>query len=205
MHDLDSTARLPVLARPHLRRVWIAAVIALALVLAGTGVRLAAVAHARAAEQRRLEAQQRAAQAQRAAAHRARVAEIGKVYQALLAVQTAAADGVTFVDYAIGVQEAAATLESYEAPDDQARAVRSHLAAAMDHYQAAYALMERMVDVGGPAETSRGWFARCRRLHPGLYAGAATTGRDALQDSWRSARLEMDAAGAALAAYDGGG
>lgn len=63
--------------------------------------------------------------------------------------------------------------------------------------------MELMVDVGGPAETSRSWFARYRRQHPGFYLGPAATGREALQDSWRQARLEMDAARTGLAAYQG--
>lgn len=205
MTDLDSTARLPVLARPHLRKVWIAAALLLALALVGTGVGLAVVARGRAIEQRRGEAQQRAAEAQRAAVHRTRAAELGKVYQAILAVQAAADDGVTFVDYAIVLKDAAATLDAYEPPDEPARAVRGHLATAMDRYQAAYVLMQLMVDFGGPAETSRGWFARYRRRHPEAYAGEARTGRDALRDSWRNAKLEMDTARAALAAYEGGG
>lgn len=205
MNDLDSTARLPVLARPHLRKVWVAAAIVLVLLLVGAGVGLSVVARARAIEQRRAEAQQHAAEAQQAAVHRTRAAELGEVYEAVLAVQSAADDGVTFVDYAIVLQEAAATLVAYAPPDEPARAVRTHLAAAMDRYQVAYALMQLMVDFGGPAEASRSWFSRYRRQHAEIYAGEAATGRDALQDSWRSARLEMDAARAALAAYGSGG
>ena len=200
-HDLASTAELPILSRPDLRRKWILGAVAVALIVAGAGIGLALVTHGRAVEQRRALEQRQVAAERQAAGHRLRLAALDTAHRGLLALQSAVDNGVTFVDYAIALNEAAATLEAYEASDDQARGVRDHLAAALEHYQVAYQLMKLMVDVGWPAETSKRWFDRYRRRHPELYAGTATTGRDALLDSWRQARLEMDAAEAGLAAY----
>jgi hypothetical protein len=201
-HDLASTAELPILSRPDLRRKWIIGAVAVALIVAGAGIGLALVTHGRAVEQRRVLEQRRVAAERQAAEHRARLAELDTAHQGFLALQSAVDTGVTFVDYAIALNEATATLEAYEARDDQARGVRAHLAAALEHYQVAYQLMNLIVDVGWAAETSKSWFDRYRRRHPELYVGSATTGRDALQDSWRQARLEMDAAKAGLAAYE---
>jgi hypothetical protein len=200
-HDLASTSELPILSRPDLRRKWLLGSVVATLVLVGAGIAVAVVMQGRAAEQRRALEQRRVAAERQAAEHRLRLAALATAHRGLLVLQSAVDNGVTFVDYAVALNEAAATLEAYEASDDQARGVRDHLAAALEHYQVAYQLMKLMVDVGWPAETSTRWFDRYRRRHPELYAGTATTGRDALLDSWRQARLEMDAAEAELAAY----
>jgi hypothetical protein len=203
-HDLASTSELPILSRPDLRKKWLLGSVVATLVLVGAGIAVAVVMQGRAAEQRRALEQRRVAAERQAAEHRLRLAALDMAHRGLLALQSAVDNGVTFVDYAIALNEAAATLEAYEASDDQARGVRDHLAAALEHYQVAYQLMKLMVDVGWPAETSTRWFDRYRRRYPELYAGAATTGRDALLDSWRQARLEMDAAAADLDVYEKG-
>ncbi len=120
----------------------------------------------------------------------------------MLQLESAVAHGVTFVDYGAGLRDAAAALAAYEATDDRAKEIRTHLAAALDQNRAAYTLMELMVDFGWRADSSAGWFARYRRRHPQLYLGTATTGRAALKDSWANATLEMNAARAGLAAYE---
>jgi hypothetical protein len=117
-------------------------------------------------------------------------------------VESAAADGVTYVDYGRSLHDAAAALATYEAQDDQAKRIRAHLATALDQYRVAYKLMELIVDFGWRAETSQSWFDRYRKRHPTLYLGSATTGQGAYRDCWSHAHVEMDAARAGLAAYE---
>lgn len=201
-HDPASTSELPILSRPDVRKRWIIAAVVLVLILAGIGVGTAVVTHQRAVEQQRAAQQRRAAEERRAAEHRIRLEELRKAYQAMLLLESAVADGVSFVDYGAGLRDAAAALANYEATDDRAKQIRAHLAAALDQNRTAYKLMELMVDFGWRAEIGAGWFARYRKRHPQFYLGTATTGRDALKDCWASATVEMNAARAGLAAYE---
>jgi hypothetical protein len=138
----------------------------------------------------------------RAAEHRVRLEELKKAYQGLLPVESAAADGVSYVDYGKRMHDATVALATYEAKEDQAKKIRAHLAAALDQYRVAYELMELIVDYGWRAETSKSWFASYRKRHPTRYLGSATTGQGAYRDCWSSAHAEMDAARAGLAAYE---
>ncbi|MFO1400826.1 MAG: zinc ribbon domain-containing protein [Steroidobacteraceae bacterium] len=218
--ELASTSELPILARPDLRRPLAigAMVLALVLVLAGVGAGVLLFAHHRAAEQRRELEQRRAADAQRqaderrAARRRGRLASLRTACQALDGIDAALANGASFVDYGNALRDAAAAFADLEAADteaadagaadDRAKAVRIHLAAALELHRTAHRLTALTVDVGRPAEGSAKWFRHYRRRHPEVYSGAATTGRAALKDIWSRATQELQAAHDGLAALE---